>query len=238
MFAVLAAVVAVTSWYFLIREPSHNGKTVTEWLDGLVLQTSRIEDNGDVTIHNRPTKEIAADPAFTALSAIGPRAVPVLLKHIKARANYPSDLDLKERLEMRWRWTWYRWRGPGKASRPTSGGWPKSQSDRKSAAAFALVVLGTNGHGGLPPLIEAYATAPRFESVYGGKMAGAPLGFTPSTAVELACAVRPQLRAELLAGVRENLLHTNGFYRTMATDCASVFPETYRVFIESRQTAK
>jgi len=97
-----------------------------------------------------------------------------------------------------------------------------------------LVALGTNGHGGFSRLMETYAAAPRFTSVYGAKLAGAPVGFAPSSAVKLACSARPQLRDEIVAGVMQGLRHTNAMCQSMAVDCARVFPELHD-FVESRQ---
>ena len=107
VFAALAAVMLLgVSWRFgwFDREPSHHGKTVTEWLDSLVLYTNEVRSNGDgVTVYRTPDA-IAADPAFQALQAIGSRAVPVLIEHIAEPAGYPPEMRSSERWGVRLQW--------------------------------------------------------------------------------------------------------------------------------------
>ena len=219
------------------REPSHNGRTVTEWLDSLALYTKVTQPNGDIVMVYRSTDEMVADPAFQALQAIGSRAVPVLIKRIAEPADYPDGMSRSGRWMTRLQWTWYRLRGP-KATRPVSAGWPRIQIDRKTAAAFMLVALGTNGHGGFPRLMETYAAAPRFTSVYGAKLAGAPVGFAPSASMRFAWYACPQLREEIVAGVMSGLQHTNAMCQSMAVDCTAEIPELRHIFVEARQGAK
>src|SRR5262245_23094947 len=219
-------------------EPSRHGKTVTEWLDSLVLYTNMSQPNGDVVTVYRPPDQIVADPAFQALQTIGSRAVPVLMERIAEPAGYPPEMSRSERWSTRLLWTWYRLRGPSKATRPASGAWPKSQTARKTAAAFMLLALGTNGQGGFSRLMETYSAAPQFTAVYGGKLAGAPVGFAPSLAVRLACSACPQLRDEIVAGVMNGLQHTNPVCQSMAVDCTAALPELRHIFVESHQRAR
>jgi hypothetical protein len=236
VFAALAAIMLLGfAWRF--REPSYDGKTVTEWLDRLVLYTYAKTPNGDAEICRAP-EAIAADPAFHALMAIGSRGVPVLTQRISDPAEVPPGMTLSTR----WRWAWYRLRGPTHATYPVTGDpasgghWSETQKARKTAAAFTLLILGTNNYGGFIRLMEAYGTAPRFTSVYGGSnsLAGAPVGFIPSQAVRLACSIQPQIRDEIIAGVKQGLQHTNASCQEMAVNCARVFPELGDL-VESRQ---
>ena len=225
--ALVATMLLGIVWCFIWchREPSYGGKTVTEWLDSLVLYTYEQRSDGVVARILRSAQDVVADPAFHALSAIGPRAAPVLEQRISEPAGFPPEMPRTERWSTRLRWKWYRLRGPTRATRPGSESWPPTQAARKTAAAFMLLALGTNGHGGFPRLMETYAAAPRFTSVYGGKITGAPVGFMPGEAVRLACAARPQLRDEFVSGVMAGLQHTNPLCQSMAVDCARVFPE-------------
>jgi hypothetical protein len=234
LLAIVVLVVAVWRIAWHDREPRHQGRTVTAWLDSLVLSTNETRRNGDVITVYRAPNEIVADPAFQALQTIGARGVRVLMKRIAEPAGYPPEMSRSERWSTRWRWTWYRWRGPTKATRPVSGSWPQTQTARKTAAALMLVALGTNSQGGYARLMETCAAAPRFTSVDGAKLAGAPLGFAPSSAVKLASSTCPQLRDEIVAGVMQGLQHTNPMCQSMAVDCARVFPEL-RDIVESRE---
>jgi len=225
LLALVVLLLAARQFGWPDREPRHEGKTVMEWLNSLVLYTNETRSNGDVVRVYRPRDQIVSDPAFQALQAIGSRGTRVLMERIAEPAGFPPEMSRSERWRTRGRWMWYRLRGPGQATRPTSGSWSRTQTARKTAAAFMLVVLGTNGHGGFSRLMETYAAAPRFTSVYGAKLAGAPVGFAPSSAVALACSARPQLRDEIVAGVLQGLQHTNALCQAMAVDCARGFPE-------------
>jgi hypothetical protein len=144
-------------------------------------------------------------------------------------------MRLSEQLSIRWRWAWYRLRGPAHATFGVVGHWPETQKARKTAAAFTLVALGTNNHGGFIRFMEAYGTAPWFTSAYGAtNLVGAPEGFIPSEAVKLAYSVQPQVRDEIIAGVKQGLQHTNAVCQSMAVDCARMLPEL-RDLVESRQ---
>jgi len=234
VFAALA-VMMLLGFVWQSREPSYEGKTVTEWLDRLVLYTYKQDPNLGTLQIDRTPEAIAADPAFHALMAIGPRGAPVLTQRISDPAEFPPEMPLSERLSIRWRWAWYRLRGPTHATFGVFGHWPETQKARKTAAAFTLVALGTNNHGGFIRFMEVYGTAPWFTSVYGAtNLVGAPEGFIPGEAVKLAYSVQPQVRDEIIAGVKQGLQHTNAICQSMAVDCARVIPEL-RDLVESRQ---
>ena len=217
--AILLLIPSVVYWSNY--EPSYAGKTITEWLDSLVLYTNEPSDRGVTTVH-RKAREIEADPAFAALSHIGPRAIPTLVQCIQDRAEFPPDTKLSQRLKLRLKWISSRFGGA-----QSSGQWPKTQAARKTAAAFMLLVLSTNSENGFARLAETYTEAPRSTSVYGLRVSGAPVGFAPSSAVELACSVRPQIRDQILEGIRTGLQHTNSIYQSVAIDCARNFPELH-----------
>jgi len=241
VFALLAAVMLLgVSWRFgwFDREPSYRGKTVTEWLDRLVLYSDEQRSNGDgFTIYRAPNA-ITNDPAFQALRAIGSRAVPVLLERISEAAEFPSEMRWSKRWSVRLQWAWFRLRGPMKAARPYGDYWPPSQTARKTAAMLALLALGTNGHGGFPRFVEAYDAAPQFTSVYGAHLPGPPVGFSPPAAFRLACSTCPQLRDEFVSGVLVALQDTNPACQSVAADCTLVaVPELHHIFVLARQKA-
>jgi len=223
---IVLVVLLLAGWQFgwLDREPRHQGKTVTEWLDSLVLYTYETESNGDVVTVSRLPDEIVIDPAFQALQAIGSRGVPVLMERIAEPAGYPPEMSHSERWKVWFRWKLYRLRG-GKAARPVSGRWSEIQKARKTAAGFVLLGLGTNAHAGFPRFMEAYATAPQFTSTYGANVTGMPVGIAPSSVVRAAVSALPQRREEIVAQVLAGLRHTNAVCRQSAVQCARVFPE-------------
>jgi len=238
VFAALAAMLLLGfAWRFgwFNLEPSYEGKTVTEWLDRLVLYTYKQDPNVGISQIDRTPEAIAADPAFHALMAIGSHGVPVLTQRISDPAEFPPEMRLSERWSTRWRYARYRLLGPAHAQAPGIGHWPETQKARKTAAAFTLVALGTNNHGGFIRFMEAYGAAPWFTSAYGAtNLVGAPEGFIPGEAVKLAYSVQPQVRDEIIAGVKQGLQHTNAICQSMAVDCARVIPEL-RDLVESRQ---
>ncbi len=200
-----------------VSEPSYGGKTVTEWLESLQFSTYETNSAG-ITGRLRSPEAIAADPAVLALSAIGPRAVPVLVKCITEPAELPSTMSRMERWKHQLRWKWLQQPGP-------RGYWPEVQQTRKTAAGFALLAVGTNNHGGFSRFLEAYAAAQQFTSVAGGQLAGMPVGVSSLSVVRAANAGLPERRFEIIAEVMAALEHTNAIYRQSALEAARVFPK-------------
>ena len=198
-------------------EPSYGGKNVTEWLESLRFYTYTTNAEG-ISGRLRSHEDIAADPAVRALAAIGPRAVPVLMKRISEPGELPATMSQVERWKHELRWKWFRKPGP-------RGGWSEAQRTRKTAAGFALLAVGTNGGGGFSRFLEAYAAAPQFTSVAGGKLSGMPVGVSSWSVVAAANAGLPERRPEIVAEVMAALEHTNAIYRQAALEAANVFPE-------------
>src|SRR5438128_612576 len=101
-------VLLLAAWQFgwLDQEPRHGGKTVTQWLDSLVLYTYEQHHDGVYDILRSP-EAIASDPALHALSAIGSRAVPFLMRRVAEPAEFPQTTALSERWKVWLRWKWY-----------------------------------------------------------------------------------------------------------------------------------
>ena len=213
--------ILLLAWFS--REPSHNGKTVTEWLNALELYSRQPNATG-IEVVLRSPDAIAADPALHALTNIGPSAVPVLMRRISEPAELPQTMTLPARWKFWAQWRWFRMRGPGKATRPTSGNWSEAQEARKTAAGVALLALGTNRDGGFARFMEAYATAPQFTSAYRGQVTGMPVGVSPSSVVKAAIAALPQRHNEIVSDVMAFLEHTNAIYRQSALECGHVLP--------------
>lgn len=199
-------------------EPAYNGKTVTQWLDTIVLLDRQTNAQG-VSLIPRTPAQLTNQPGYHALLSIGARAVPVLMQRV-------MDLpEQEEKLSLLARWKQYAGekfqqirtgrKPPGKPS-PT---YPRAQRDRKDAAGFVLVALGTNAQGGFTRFLEAYATAPK------PRVAGPLLGVYPSDVARAGGGVSPERRDELLAAITAGMQHTNGEYRRVAANAASAFPE-------------
>ena len=199
-----------------VGEPSYDGRTVTEWLESLRFYTYETNSEG-ITGKLRSPEAIAADPAVRALSAIGPRAVPVLVQCISEPGEMPATMPRLDRLKHRLRWKLLSQPGP-------QGGWTELQRTRKTAAGFALLAVGTKEHGGFSRFMEAYAGAPQFTSVAGGKLSGMPVGVSSWSVVSAANAGLPERRLEISAEVMAALEHTNALYRQSALEAATVFP--------------
>ncbi len=215
---VAAAVVAPLVTKHITGEPSYGGKTVTAWLERLKLYSwEKLPDGGTQMVRRSP-ETIAADPAVRALLAIGPRAVPVLMKRIAEPGEIPQTMPPAARWNVWLRWKLLREPGP-------SGSWSFAQMDRKHAAGFALLALGAKSHGGFSRFLEAYAAAPQFTSIVGGRLSGMPVGVATSSVVQSATDAFPQLRSEIVVEAMAALDHTNAIYRQSALEAARVFPE-------------
>jgi hypothetical protein len=230
---ILSALVllALTLVAFLIvtlgREPSYDGKTVTEWLDSFSIHTlvKKANDNGgqaqEVEVL-RSQDAIEHDPAFIALTAMGARAIPTMMTRIREPADLPPEMTRTERWKLWLRWRWSRVSGSRRPSR--FGSWPRYQVNRKTAAGFMLLALGTNSQGGFHKFMEAYLAAPQFTSAYGGRVSGMPVGVAPSSVTGAAFSLLPHRRAEITEAAMLFLDHTNSVCRQSAVESLWAFP--------------
>ncbi|MDB6036159.1 MAG: hypothetical protein JWM16_6497 [Verrucomicrobiales bacterium] len=227
-----SVLVALTLVAFLIftlgREPSYDGKTVTEWLDSFSIHTLvKQGDDGGGRVQEievlRSQNAIEHDPAFIALTAIGARAISTMIARIREPAELPLEMTRTERWKLWLRWQWSRLSGSRQPTR--RGGWPGYQVNRKTAAGFMLLALGTNGQGGFQKFMEAYASAPQFTSAYGGRVSGMPVGVAPSSVTGAACSVLPHRRAEIMETAMSFLNHTNPICRQSAVESLWAFPK-------------
>lgn len=145
-----AVIVAVFVWRFrpFADEPVYHGKTVTEWLDGMALfdevRTADVE--GPRPRSPSTLQVVPADPSLTALLAIGSKAVPTLERTLQQE---PADESGAEKLSLTGLLEKYVWKtvDPGDDSRL------KALLARQSAAALAMIAIGTNqGAGALAAL--------------------------------------------------------------------------------------
>jgi hypothetical protein len=220
---ILAMVGWQQGWF---GEPTHNGQTVTEWLDQLKLTAVQKTPTGTIEFPRSP-EALRNDPAMIALLEIGRDAVPVLVKTITTGADWPPEIGRWERMKRRLHWNWLQFRD-------IDSGWsgsvaPRSYSnwqlDRKRAASFVLVALGTNNQAGLPRFLDAYAAAPKHKSIYGNPVAGPPVGAYPRDTVERVKDVFPKLKEELVGEIRKGLERTDASGLSAAIATAGAFPE-------------
>jgi len=216
---VLLFVGSQRAWF--AAEPAWRGKTVTEWLDRLVLYDFQTDATGTAMVPRSPER-IATDPALEALLRIGPKATPILAKRLMERAQWDPN---ESRAKLWGRWLWGRVRHATPASIPAPDKWSEFQRRRKNAAAFTLLALGTNAHAGFGSFMEAYATAPKHESVSGTRIPGPPVGVYPHLVAQLATEVFPERKGEIFAEILKGLQHTNAWCREVAIECVSAFPE-------------
>jgi hypothetical protein len=208
---------------WLSGEPTYRGRTTTEWLDKLLLYEYRTEPEATWIVLRAP-EAVVRDPAYQALTRIGSQGIPVFIKVLSQRAEWPPEISGVKRWKMWIQWRWRQLRG-SQASRPAPIQWSEAQKVRKTAAGFALVALGTNGGGGFSKYLELYAAAPKHQSVYGTGVAGAPVGVSSSQVVRSVLSVMPQKGEEIIREVLAALRHTNVWQRCVALECARVFPE-------------
>jgi RNA polymerase sigma factor (sigma-70 family) len=203
-------------------EPSHGGKTVTEWLDQLVIYDYVRNAQGTRVVF-RGAEAVTNNAALHALLKIGSRAVPVLVQRIQDRAEWPPEISQAVRAQRWLEWKWERLRGRKPTRIKGLENFPRFQVARKEAACFVLLALGTNGNGGFTRFMEAYAAAPTFESIYGTSLSGAPVGFISSSVVGDARSSLPHRREETFAEILLGLQHTNAACRTVALECIGRF---------------
>lgn len=220
---IITIVLAFIAWQlrWFSGEPTYRGRTVTEWLDRLTLYEHRkTADGGEV--HLRPGGAVARDPALHALLTIGPKGVPTLLKRLADRAEWPSDISASKRCRMWIKWKWNAVRGR-RGDWPAFYEWSEPQKARKNAAAFVLLALGTNGGAGFTTYMEAYAAAPKFQSVYATGVAGPPVGSSSSMVTRSVINAFPDRRDEIRTAIFRGLEHTNAWCRIVAVECAREF---------------
>ena len=199
-------------------EPTCEGRTVTQWLDHLVL-------NDFSSGFAKPATAVTNNPAFRALLKIGPKAVPVCIERVVEPAEWPPETGGWTRLRLWLEWRWNQVRRPASAKRPGPTIWSLDQMRRKTAAGFMLVAFGTNAHAGLLTYMEAYAAAPKHESVVGTKVSGPPVGVVSSLVVQAAKSALPERREEMIRDILKGLQHTNAWCRTVAIEVTREFPE-------------
>ncbi|HVR35736.1 MAG TPA: hypothetical protein VMS21_07785, partial [Methylomirabilota bacterium] len=222
----LASVIVVTlllvaawqqGWF---GEPAHNGRTVTEWLDQLELPKPEVTSGGRLTYAPRSPEVIRNDPALQSLMAIGPEAVPVLIKIINAPVNWPEEIGRWERIQRgtKYRWSQVRGASPSQRDRPH---WTEKQLNRKQAAVFALIVLGRHPRVGFSRFLEPDAAPLVQETIYGTKLdyPTLSLSFT-SPAVERAKTVYPEIEQGLFDAIQRGLKHTNPMSKIASMDAA------------------
>src|SRR6185436_4286161 len=135
---ILAAILLLVAWQrgWFSRESTYRGRTVTEWLDKLVLFDYR-EIPGGTQIVPRTPETVMRDPAFQALQRIGPKAVPILVQRVSDRADWGPEVTAPKRWKMWLQWRWQEFRG-SQVRRPAPIEWSAAQRARKEAAAFIL----------------------------------------------------------------------------------------------------
>ncbi len=222
----LAAVLVFVGWRqaWFSGEPAWRGRTVTEWLDRLALCEDRANAAGTQKMLRDPEK-VARDPALEALRHFGPRATPLLVKRLQEPAQWDPAQNRISRARLWARWLWSGIRHASLAEPPWPAAWSEFQQNRKNAAGFALLALGTNAHAGFPCFMEAYAYAPKHQSVSGKSFEGPPVGAFPSLIARVANQSLPERRTEIAEGITQGLQHTNPWCRIVALKCVDGFSD-------------
>src|ERR1039458_5711476 len=167
--SIIVAAVAVALLFVGIErawfaaEPAWRGKTVTEWLDHFVLYEDRTT-NGDVWTILRSPQDPALYPALAATLKIGAKATPILVKRLQERADWDPADGLPRRARLWMEWGWARLHHIA-SSPPAPEGWSRFQRARQDGGAFGLLALGKDANAGFGCLMEAYAGAPKHQSV-------------------------------------------------------------------------
>lgn len=130
--AVFAVVLSITglqrAWF--AGEPAYRGRTVTEWLDQLVLYDDQKDATGTTTVPRAPDR-VAHDPALKALLRIGQKATPVLVERLQERAQWDRNEGSMPRMRLWIRWLWNRVRHDVRAKlQPRTSG-PSSSGEGK-----------------------------------------------------------------------------------------------------------
>ncbi len=140
----LIAVVALCFFSLREKEPSYNGRTLSEWLrDYHAKATSLVPDGEEI-----PDEESAA-----AVSAIGTNAIPILVKWLKEPAlKRERSLDSAA------------WKIPNERLRDiaTDVLWKSSIRRKHYLAGTGFIILGTNAINALPDLANQFNTSDDF----------------------------------------------------------------------------
>ena len=132
---------AVLVWRFgRGREPTYEGKTVTQWLDTMKLVPGQFD--------------FTTDPAVAAIRALGTNAIPMLVHHIKSTSDNAIGLEtyagLREKM------------GPAGAYLPDKTSlWDKRRETtyrRRAGAALGLMALGPEHQAGVPRIFDVVSS--------------------------------------------------------------------------------
>ena len=209
----------------MTAEPAYGGKTVTAWLDHLPIYKLEQNDIGWQTVLDTPD-ESTNNPAYRALMKIGPRAIPTLVQRISDPADWPRETGSLKQTQLWLEWNWSRLRSSHPPRRPAPEFFSEWQQERKAAAGFMLLALGTNANAGFLRYAETLANAPKHKSIYGTEVSGAPEGTSPSIIVQSAVAAVPNQRKEIIGAMLSCLQHTNPYCRMTAVEGLRLLPET------------
>ncbi len=222
----LATVLVFVGWRraWFSGEPAWRGRTVTEWLDRLALCEDRTNAAGTQSMLRAP-EEVAHDPALEALRHFGARATPILVKRLQEPAQWDPDQSRSSRARLWARWLWSAIRHANLTDPPFPTAWSEFQQKRKNAAGFAMLALGTNAHAGFVCFMEAYAYAPKHQSVSGKSFEGPPVGAFPSLIARVANQSLPERRTEIAEGITQGLQHTNAWCRVVALKSVDGFSD-------------
>jgi hypothetical protein len=88
-----------------------------------------------------------------------------------------------------------------------------------------LVILGTNTSAGFGRFMEAYAAAPKHESIARTPVPGPPVGAHPNRVARMVKKTHPQRRQEMVAEISRGFQHTNAWCRVVALECVLELPE-------------
>ena len=209
----------------MTAEPAYGGKTVTDWLDSLPVYGTEKNSGQGPQVVLYPPDVITNNPAFRALMKIGPRAVPILAQRISDRADWPREIGPFKQTQLWLGWNWSRLRGTAPPHRPAPQSFPWWQVQRKAAAGFMLLAMGTNGNAGFIRYAETIAQAPKHESIFGTEVPGAPVGTIPGFIIKSAVASLPDQRKEIVAELLSCLQHTNSYCREVAVECLMLLPD-------------
>ena len=221
----VAAAVVLVFFLFVVgwrlgwftEEPTYQGKTVTHWLDTIVLYDVLTNASG-VSKSLRSSERLTNQAGFNALLSIGAKGTPVLIQRVMDLPEKERDLRLFSRWKQHWRETLERLRTGRKVAQKNTT-YPTWQRQRKNVAGVILIALGTNAQGGFARYLEAYAAAPK------PRVTGPILGVTPGHSARGGARLSAEKRAEVLAAVTDGMQHTNGEVRRAAASAAREFPD-------------
>src|SRR6185503_16314836 len=199
-------------------EPTYQGKTVTQWLDTVVLYDRETNACG-VYMTLRSSDQLAEQDGFKAVMSIGPQAAPILVQRVMDLPEQEKQPALLPRWKAYWRQKLEQVRTGRKAMQKKSTTYPSWQRERKAAAGLLLVALGTNAQAGFDRYLDAYATASK------PRVTGPLLGVFPGDIARAGAGLSPGRKAEVLTAITAGMQHTNGEVRRAAANAARSFPE-------------